>query len=72
MPKVTVEQLGNTTAWGDDMTPAQLNDFFFLLDNVQNAEAILSNAVRLLGMCKGQPRPEGGPKSMGQGSIVTK
>ena len=50
--KIDIKDVRNMTAFGDKITPTQANDFFFLLDNVQNAETILSEAVRLLGVCK--------------------
>jgi hypothetical protein len=53
--KIDIKDIRNLTAFGDPISEAEASDFFFLLDNVRNAEALLSEAVRLLGVCKNVP-----------------
>lgn len=62
MPRINIKDLGNTDAWGNELTEAQKKDFMFLFDNVLAAETILAAAVKRLGEC---PRKEDGQQKIG-------
>ena len=47
MQRITIKDLGNTDAWGNELTDAQKKDFMFLLENVQAG----SGAAGFLGFC---------------------
>jgi len=64
MQRITIKDLGNTDAWGNELTDAQKKDFMFLLENVQAAETILAHAVKRLGECPHQPKQDGMPADL--------